>query len=103
MTSLQASLKRYITIYTNAQQYEVNLKSSNPKSQRRNNNLDVEPMGVPTESQFSTGMLVANSQNVSRKKVQNRSSRSEPSMPCIFCKGNHFNDSCDKFVTVIDR
>ena len=24
-------------------------------------------------------------------------------MPCIFCKGVHFNDSCDKFITVADR
>ena len=31
------------------------------------------------------------------------SHKKEPSMPCIFCKGVHFNDSCDKFITVADR
>ena len=32
-----------------------------------------------------------------------RSHKKEPSMPCIFCKGVHFNDSCDKFITAVDR
>ena len=47
-------------------------------------------------------MLVVTSQKILQKN-KNRSFKREPTMPCIFCKGNHFNDSCDKFTTVAER
>ena len=56
-----------------------------------------------TELPVSAETLVANSSRVSQKSIGNRSQQREPSMPCIFCKGIHFNDTCDKFVTVADR
>ena len=56
-----------------------------------------------TELPVSAETLVANSSRVSQKSTGNRSQQREPSMPCIFCKSIHFNDSCDKFVTVADR
>ena len=56
-----------------------------------------------TELPVSAETLVANSSRVFQRSSGNRPQKREPSMPCIFCKGIHFNDSCDKFVTVADR
>ena len=56
-----------------------------------------------TELPVSAETLVANSSRVFQKSSGNRSQKREPSMPFIFYKGIHFNDSCDKFVTVADR
>ena len=106
---LRASLKQYIAIYTNAQRYESNFKSSNSKNLRRATSGTVRTFTessastANTELPVSAETLVANSSRVSQKSTGNRSQQREPSMPCIFCKGIHFNDSCDKFVTVADR
>ena len=106
---LRASLKQYIAIYTNAQRYESNFKSSNSKNLRRATSGTVRTFTessastANTELPVSAETLVANSSRISQKSIGNRSQQREPSMPCIFCKGIHFNDSCDKFVTVADR
>ena len=106
---LRASLKQYIAIYTNAQRYESNFKSSNSKNLRRatfgtvRTFTESSASTANTELPVSAETLVANSSRVSQKSTGNRSQQREPSMPCIFCKGIHFNDSCDKFVTVADR
>ena len=44
-------------------------------------------------------MLVANSQH----KVRGQHGKGEPSKPCIFCKGTHFNDICNKYSTITNR
>ena len=44
-------------------------------------------------------MLVANSQH----KVRGQHGKGEPSKLCIFCKGTHFNDNCDKYSTITNR
>ena len=33
----------------------------------------------------------------STERQRNQTHRSEPTFPCIFCRGVHFNDNCDKF------
>ena len=48
---LRASLKQYIAIYTNAQRYEANFKSSNPRNHRR---IYSEAGRTPTEPSDST-------------------------------------------------
>ena len=103
---LRASLKQYIAIHTNAQRYEANFKSSNPRNHRR---IHSEAGRTPTEPSDSTETpvsaeaLVTNSRRVTQRSDMSRSHKKEPSITCIFCKGVHFNDSCDKFITVADR
>ena len=46
----------------------------------------------------SAEVLTANSQRGSQQEGQIKAS-----LPCIFCKGNHFNDMCDKFTTLAER
>ena len=43
----------------------------------------------------SAEVLTANSQRGSQQEGQIKA--------CIFCKGNHFNDMCDKFTTLTER
>ena len=43
-------------------------------------------------------VLTANSQRGSQQEGQIKAS-----LPCIFCKGNHFNDMCDNFTTLTER
>ena len=38
------------------------------------------------------------------EESQNRHTRKrQPAFPCVFCKGAHFNDNCDKFTKVVER
>ena len=46
----------------------------------------------------SAEVLTANSQRGSQQDGQIKAS-----LLCIFCKGNHFNDMCDKFTTLTER
>ena len=46
----------------------------------------------------SADVLTANSHKGSQQEGQIKAS-----LPCIFCKGNHFNDMCDKFTTLTER
>ena len=39
----------------------------------------------------------------STERQRNQTHRHETTLPCIFCRGVHFNDNCDKFTTVTDR
>ena len=34
---------------------------------------------------------------------QREGSQIKASLPCIFCKGGHFNDMCDKYITLAER
>ena len=46
----------------------------------------------------------ANSErNKSSADVFTNNVRGARRLPCIFCKGNHDNDECDKYVTLSDR
>ena len=47
---------------------------------------------------LSAEVLTANSQRGSQQEGQIKAS-----LPCIFCKRNHFNDMCDKFTTLTER
>ena len=48
---------------------------------------------------MSADILVANSQH----EVRDQHDKGEPSKPCIFCKGTHFNDNSDKYSTIANR
>ena len=90
VVSLRESLKRYITVYSNGHRYEVMSKPFNVR------NKIVTPY---KDKQLSAETLVANSQHRSRGQY----TKGEPSKPCIFCKGIHFNDNCDKYFTITNR
>ena len=52
---------------------------------------------------MSAETLVVNSKQHHLKGVRNNYQKSEPSRPCVFCRGSHFSDSCDRYVTVNNR
>ena len=86
----------YITVHSIAHRYGVMSKTFNVKNSRA---------GIPNKDrqlqdrQLSADMLVANSQH----KVRGQHAKGEPLKPCIFCKGMHFNDNCDKYSIVTNR
>ena len=90
VVSLRESLKRYITVYSNARRYEVMSKPFNVR------NKIVTPY---KDKQLSAETLVANSQH----RFRGQYTKGEPSKPCIFCKGTYFNDNCDKYSTITNR
>ena len=110
---LRESLASYINIHENAQRHEYNSKSSFNRGQRRNDNYSQrrndnygqrrnENYSTEKQSnQFVDTLMVDSTKNIGKQGNQQR--RREPSFPCIFCKGAHFNDNCDKFITAVDR
>jgi len=99
VTSLREALKRYITIHSNAYRYEAISKPHHLKGNRspQSRITSLEP---PTDRQLSAEALVANSQRGSSRYTHNKG---EPTKPCVFCEGTHFNDCCNKFSTVESR
>ena len=52
-------------------------------------------------------MILNDSQRPSTEALavnsQREGNQSRASLPCIFCKGSHFNDMCDKYTTLAER
>ena len=96
VASLRESFKRYIIVHSNAHRYGVMSKTFNVKNNRTG--ITNKDRQLP-DRQLSSDMLVANSQH----KVRGQHGKGEPSKPCIICKGTHFNDNCDKYLTIANR
>ena len=93
VSKLRQSFQRYITIYTNAQRYEVNTRSTHfSKSNKRFNKSNAFRPVKDSTDHISAGALVTNTDVLNQeKKIR------EATWPCIYCKGNHFNDSCKQY------
>ena len=99
VSKLRQSLQRYITIYTNAQQYEVNTRSTHfsTSNKRLDKSNAFRPVKDSTDH-ISAEALVTNIDVPDQgKKIR------EATRPCISCKGNHFNDSCKQYTDVSTR
>ena len=91
MRSLRKAISQYITVQENVQRYvslmeEVNLLGQDKHDSQRPLNDSQRP---------STEALAVN--------LQREGNQSRASLPCIFCKGSHFNDMCDKYTTLAER
>ena len=95
VASLQQSLKKYISIQTNTQRYEALSKPQQFKGYK-----DFKPVSAPVEGNLSAEALVVNSKKGYQKVVRNKYQKGEPFNPCVYCKGGHFSDSCDKYVSI---
>ena len=90
--SLRKAIFHYVTVQENAQRY-VSSVNTNVKGQH------FVPRQLNSAShRLSAEVLTANSQRGSQQEGQIKAS-----LRCIFCKGNHFNDMCDKFTTLTER
>ena len=90
--SLRKAIFHYVTVQENVQRY-VSSFNTNVKGQH------FVPRQLTSDSHRpSAEVLTANSQRGSQQEDQIKAS-----LPCIFCKGNHFNDMCDKFTTLTER
>ena len=79
------------TVQENVQRY-VSRVNANVKGQH------FVPRQLTSDSHRpSAEVLTANSQRGSQQEGQIKA------LPCIFCKGNHFNDMCDKVTTLTER
>ena len=90
--SLRKAIFHYVTVQENVKHY-VSSVNTNVKGQH------FVPRQLTSDSHRpSAEVLTANSQRGSQQEGQIKAS-----LPCIFCKGNHFNDMCDKFTTLTER
>ena len=96
--SLQQSLKKYISIQTNAQHYEALSKPQQFKGYK-----GFRPVSLPAEGNLLAEVLVVNSKQGYQKVVRKKYQKGEPFNPCVYCNGGHFSDSCDKYVTIDSR
>ena len=90
--SLRKAICHYVTVQENVQYY-VSSVNTKVKGQHF----------VPRQLTFdshrpSADLLTANSQRGSQQEGQIKAL-----LHFIFCKGNHFNDACDKFTTLTER
>ena len=93
---VRKSLERYITIFTNAQCYESNTRFVGASVRKVSPYKSVRDSSIETPR--STDTFVTNTSTGRYKSKSYEATR-----PCIFCKGEHFNDSCDQHVDVFDR
>ena len=108
--SLRKAIGSYIAVQENVQRY-VSTNNPNVRGQENvqryvsTNNPNVRGQSFAsrqTRSQSDsqrpfTETLVT---NVQRKSAGNQT---KASLPCLFCRGCHFNDMCDKFITLAGR
>ena len=92
---MRKAICHYVTVQENVQRYvftNVKDQSAVPRHTR--------PLtsALNDSPRPSSEVLTANSQRGSHQEGQ-----AKASLPCIFCKGNHFNDMCDKFTTLTER
>ena len=101
MKYLRESICHYITVQENVQHHvsNDNLKvKGQPFVSKQTRPLTASHRPLTASHRPSTEVLAVNSQAGSSVGGQARAS-----LPCIFCKGNHFNDMCDKCVTLTER
>ena len=86
-------------IYTNAQWYEVNTRSTHfSASNKRFDKSDAFRSVKDSTDHISAEALVTNTDILNQgKKIW------EATRPCIYCKGNNFNDSCKQYTDVSSR
>ena len=94
---LRESLNQYVSIHENAQRHDSNSRGSQIRSQRRSES-SYKPLAEKQGYHSVESFLVDSKRNFEKQQSQSR----KPSYPCIFCKGSHFNDNCDKVKTVAD-
>ena len=74
MVSLQKAITQYITVQENAHCYALHERAKFKESIRSLHRSSAE--------------VLTNRVNTSNVRTL---------LPCIFCKGNHYNDECDKY------
>ena len=90
--SLRKAICHYVTVQENVQCY-VSSVNTNVKGQH------FVPRQLTSDSHRpSADLLTANSQRGSQQE-----GRIKAPLHFIFCKGNHFNDMCNKFTTLTER
>ena len=94
MKSLRESICHYITVQENVQ---CHVSNDNLKVKGQPF-VSKQTRPLTASHRPSTEVLAVNSQAGSSVGGQARAS-----LPCIFCKDNHFNDMCDKCVTLTER
>ena len=90
MKSLRKAICQYITVQENVQRYV----SSNNPNVRGQPFVSRQTRPLYDSQRPSTEALVVNSQR--------EGNQIKASLPCIFCKGGHFNDMCDKYTTLAE-
>ena len=92
---LRRLLNQYIAVRENAQRRVNNARGNifqrNNFQGRQTNRSHMNPDATGNQSSVETFAA-----NVERKRIA-------PRNPCIFCKGDHFNDECESFKSLTER
>ena len=98
MRSLRKAISQYITVQENVQRYVSNNNLNGrgqPFGSRQTRFFHDSQRPLNDSQRPSTEALAVN--------LQREGNQSRASLPCIFCKGSHFNDMCDKYTTLAER
>jgi len=88
MKNLRAAIFRFVKVQENVYRYASNSKSLPDKPV-----YQASKGHYPTHN-ISTEVFSSISDNKSTRMVMR---------PCIFCKGDHYNDQCDRYKNLLDR
>ena len=94
MKSLREAICHYVTVQENVQCY-VSCSNLTTRGQPF---VPRQFRPLTSSHRSPAEVLAANSQRGGSGGGQTKAS-----LPCIFCKGDHFNDTCDKCVTLTER
>ena len=107
MKTLRETLQHYISVHENAQRYVFNsnskgqtLSHSGYSSIKNNNSSHNKGQRIVSHLEKDGELADVFSANIQLGRSSNSRSAS---LPCIFCKGKHYNDMCDKVVSLCDR
>ena len=97
MKSLREAICQYVTIQENVQRYvyNTNLYVKGQQFVSKHVTGSHKSFGASSDVSHRSDVLTAN--------LQRRRSFAEPTLPCIFCKGGHFNDKCDRYGSLSER
>ena len=102
MESLRKAISHYITIQENVQRYcgDTNVKGQHLQrfcfTNTKGHSMTKQVRPFKESPSSSAEVLTAGSLKVNKGS-------SKPSLPCIFCKGEHFNDMCNQYPYLDDR
>ena len=98
METLRRAISQYMTVQENVYRHVTNVRGHFDHQQEPVYHNDTNVRGHSEEQHSSNS-----SAEVFSNFSDNRNTRVYILRPCIFCKGDHYNDECDKFITLSER
>ena len=81
-------------MHENARKHEANTRSSSNRNMKGDDSFGPRQFTDRRNQRLVEGTLITNSRKGGEQQ------QGEPAFPCIFCKGSHFNDNTQHWMTL---